>query len=310
MDGQTIYNLGMSEVKRIYNGSLAIALKYNSTFEAFLTFLRTSPQFYAKTEDEYISFIRAICKQADAALPELFESLPRCPYGVYTIPQNQAPTAPLAYYYNPDAQCSRPGKYFVNSYNLTERPLYLMQSTSLHESVPGHHLQIATQQELSIPQFRQFGQWNAYIEGWALYSESLGPAMGFYQDDFFLFGSYSDEILRAFRLVVDTGIHLFNMSRNESISFMATQSGLSLTDIEAEVDRYIAMPGQALGYKIGQLQIQELRTNVQMGLGTNFNIRDFHNKVLSLGAGPLSLLKKYIYSIYCPQFTTSQNFCP
>jgi len=279
----------------------------------FLNWLRTDPQFYAKDKEEYLSFVRNVCKMADGGLPALFGYLPRCPYTVLPIPDHQAADAPAAFYLAPDSKCTRPGVYYLNTANLETRPKYTMQSTSLHEAVPGHHLQLAIQQESSIAPFRQFGDWNAYIEGWALYSESLGSAMGFYADidDIFLFGRYSDEVLRACRLVVDTSIHQFNMSRQEAIDFISSVSALSIPDITTEVDRYIAIPGQALGYKIGELKIQEIRKTLSSNpaLANRFDIRQFHDYVLGQGALPLSLLEKYIYGTYCRQFSLTNDFC-
>jgi len=182
---QAIHDFGVAEVNRILPLMNSIALKYNNSLANFLEFLRTSPQFYAPTTEDYLDFIKVVCKNADAALPSLFGFLPRCPYGVTAIPANKAPTSATAYYNTPDKTCTRPGMYNVNTYNLSGRPLYTTQSTSLHEAVPGHHLQLAIQMELDIPLFRQNGEWNAYIEGWALYSETLGTTMGFYQTDFF-----------------------------------------------------------------------------------------------------------------------------
>jgi uncharacterized protein (DUF885 family) len=290
--------IGLNEVMRIQNESIVIAKRNNYTYSGYINYLRTSPELFVNTSAEYLSFLRDVCKIADAALPQFFEILPRCPYGVIEIPANEAPTSPVAYYRSPDVACTRPGLYYANTYNITSRPLYTMQSTSLHEAVPGHHLQLAIQQEATIAPFRQFGNWNAFIEGWALYSESLGSSMGLYTEDPFLFGSYSDEIFRACRLVVDTGIHQFNWTRQQAIDFMANYTSHSIDSISIEVDRYIAWPGQALGYKIGQLKISALRNLLEMKLGDNFDIRKFHSAVLGQGAMPLSLLEKYIRDVY------------
>jgi len=275
----------------------------------FWIFLRTSPQFYVQTADEYVSYIRDVCKRADGGLPELFELLPRCTYAVVPIPGGQAPTSPTAYYNAPDTACTRPGEYFSNTYNLTARPLYLMQAISLHEAVPGHHLQIALQQEAPLLPFRQFGSWNAFSEGWGLYAETLGSPMGFYTTDFDMFGYYSGQMLRALRLVVDTGIHLKNWTRSYAIDYMLKNSGWSEQDVTAEVDRYIGFPGQALGYKIGQLKILEIKANIVSALGSQFDIRKFHQAIIGQGALPLSLLEEYVYEMYCTEYQLNLPFC-
>jgi uncharacterized protein (DUF885 family) len=248
---------------------------------------------------------------ADGGLPALFGQLPRCPYAVIPMPAHQAPAAPGAMYFQPDAKCTRPGIYYVNTYNVKHRPFYTMQSTSLHEAVPGHHLQLAIQQEASIAPYRQFGDWTAFIEGWALYSESLGSLMGFYNDpdSIFLFGRYSDEIFRACRLVVDTGIHQQGWTRQRAIDYMASLTAMNIDDITTEVDRYIAWPGQALAYKIGELKIQEIKQTISSALNDKFDIRQFHDYVLGQGALPLDLLENYIYDIYCRQFSLTNDFC-
>jgi len=260
----------------------------------YIEYLKNQSKYYLDSEEAFISFVRAICKQADQELPKLFSKLPRCPYGVLPIPANEAPNAPAAYYMPPPSDCSRSGLYYVNTFNLTSRPTYLYQSTSLHEAVPGHHLQIAIQQELSLPDFRKFSDFSAFVEGWALYAESLGNEMGFYQNPDFKFGSLGDEILRACRLVIDTGIHSLKWTRQQSIEFMQKHTPMSQLDIESEVDRYIVWPGQALSYKMGELKIKELRQKAQLNLKSQFDIRAFHDAILRQGSLPLDFVDRQV----------------
>jgi uncharacterized protein (DUF885 family) len=228
----------------------------------------------------------------DGQLPLLFGKLPRMPYGLRPIPDYIAPRTTSAYYQPPTGDGSRAGFYYLNTYNLKSRPLYALEALSLHEAVPGHHLQLALQQEIEdLPNFRRFSNFTAFIEGWALYSERLGLECGFYEDPYSDFGRLSMEIWRACRLVVDTGIHYFGWTRAQAIEFMVENSAMSQHNIEAEVDRYIGWPGQALAYKTGELKIRELRNRAEEQLGERFDVRAFHDIVLGGGAVPMDVLE-------------------
>eukprot|EP01080_Neovahlkampfia_damariscottae_P001305 gene1305-11389_t len=296
-----IHELGLSEVSRIKKEMDQIIqnLNFQGSFQEFISSLKNDTRFYAKTEEEFLSFIRNVAKRSDPELSKLFKTLPRCTYGVRPIDKEQAKTAPAAFYNPPNSDCSRPGYYYVNTYDLTQRPLYVYESTTLHETVPGHHFQIAIANELqNLPKFRttDSGSFTAFVEGWALYAESLGETMGFYSDPYFKFGSLGDEMLRACRLVVDTGMHWKSWTRQQAIDYMKTNTPLSELDIVSEIDRYITWPGQALAYKSGQLKITELREKAKSQLGTKFDIREFHDAVLENGSLPLDLLEQVIAS--------------
>jgi prolyl oligopeptidase len=294
LTAKEIHEIGLREVTRI-KGRMAEIIKatnFAGEFDAFVEFLRTDPQFYYSKPGDLLTGYRDICKRMDAELPLLFGKLPRAPYGVREIPAHEAPRATTAYYNQPSADGSRPGWFFANTYDLKSRPKYEMEALTLHEAVPGHHLQIALQMELeNVPKFRTVASYTAFVEGWGLYAESLGKEAGFYTDPYFEFGFLSYEMWRALRLVVDTGMHAFGWSRERAIEFMLANSALTRTNVENEVDRYIAWPGQALAYKIGQLKIRELRTEAETALGEAFDVRTFHDQVLSAGAVPLDILE-------------------
>ena len=294
---EQIHQIGLNEVKRIREEMATIMkrVEFEGSFEEFVAYLRTDEKFYAKTPEDLLQFVALILKRIDGKLPKLFRKLPRTPYGLIEIPSYIAPQTTAAYYMQPSGDGSRAGFYYINTYDLKSRPLYGMEALSLHEAVPGHHLQLALQQELTdIPEFRRFMHVTAFIEGWALYAERLGLEMGFFEDPYQDFGRLNYEIWRACRLVVDTGIHQLGWTREQAIEFMAKNSALSMLDIRNEVDRYIAWPGQALAYKMGELKIRELRQRAEKRLGKGFDIREFHDVVLRNGAVPLTILEKQI----------------
>jgi uncharacterized protein (DUF885 family) len=231
----------------------------------------------------------------DGQLPTLFGRLPRMPYGLRRVPEFIAPQATFAYYQQPTGDGRRAGFYYINTFNLPSRPLYMLESLSFHEAVPGHHLQLALQQEFdSLPNFRKFGGFTAFVEGWALYAERLGLEAGFYKDPYSDFGRLTMEMWRACRLVVDTGMHYFGWTREQAIEYMRENSALPLHDIRAEVDRYIGWPGQALAYKTGELKIRALREEAEKQLGERFDVRSFHDVVLGSGSVPLDVLEENV----------------
>lgn len=296
---QQIHDIGQREVKRIRAEMQTIQKRvgFAGSFQEFLTHLRSAPEFYYEDPNDLLAAYRACCRRIDPQLPRLFHRLPKTPYEIVPIPAQMAPDTTTAYYQQPSADGSRPGRYFVNLYRPQDRPKYEIEALSLHESVPGHHFQIALAMELeNVPSFRRYGGYTAFIEGWGLYSEKLGEELGLYQDDYSKFGQLTYEMWRAVRLVVDTGIHELQWTRQEAIDFFAANTAKSLLDIENEVDRYIAWPGQALAYKIGELRIRELRARAERQLGDRFNVKDFHEVVLKNGAVPLDILEEQVDS--------------
>jgi uncharacterized protein (DUF885 family) len=288
-----IHATGLAEVKRIHTqmDSVMKSIGYTGTFAEFTNFLRTDPKFFFTDSAELVRAYRDIVKRIDPELIHLFGHLPRLPYGVTTIPSYSAKSATTAYYQQGSYDAGRPGYYYVNTYALNTRPKWEMEALSSHEAVPGHHLQISIAQELTgIPEFRRFGGYTAFVEGWALYSESLGPSIGLYKDPYSKFGQLTYEMWRAIRLVVDTGIHSMGWSRQQAIDYFAANSAKTQNDIVVEVDRYITTPGQALAYKTGELKIKELRAFAEQQLGDKFDIREFHDQVLDQGALPLDVL--------------------
>ncbi|HEX6790302.1 MAG TPA: DUF885 domain-containing protein [Candidatus Krumholzibacteria bacterium] len=294
-----IHETGLAEVKRIraeMDGVIA-KTEFKGTFAEFVQFLRTDPRFYPTSGDQLMKETAFVLKKIDGQLPTLFKTLPRMPYGIKPIPDFMAPKTTTAYYERPAGDGTRAGCYRVNLYDLKSRPLYEIEALSLHEAVPGHHLQTAIAQELpDVPMFRRYEWFTAFGEGWGLYSERLGIEMGFYQDPYSDFGRLSYEMWRAMRLVVDTGMHNSGWTRQQAIDYMAANGALSMHNIEAEVDRYIAWPGQALGYKIGELKIRELREQASKQLGDRFDVREFHDVVLWSGGVPLDVLEANVKS--------------
>lgn len=288
-----IHETGLKEVARIRAAMDKIIrdVGFKGTFPEFLEFLRTDPQFYYETPDELFRAYAVLTRQIDPELVKLFRRLPRTPYGVRPIPATSAPNTTTAYYQGPALDGSRAGYYYVNLYRPEVRPKYEMEVLTLHEAVPGHHLQISLAQEQSdLPAFRRNAEYTAYVEGWALYTENLGDRLGLYKDPYSRFGQLTYDMWRAVRLVVDTGIHAKRWTRQQAIDYFKANAAKTEADIINEVDRYISWPGQALAYKIGQLRILELRTLAERDLGRNFDIREFHDVVLSSGALPLDIL--------------------
>ena len=295
---EDIHQIGLKEVARIKAEMLKIIkkLKFKGNFSAFLKFLRTDKQFYAKTSKELLMFARDIAKRADEQLPRFFKILPRKPYGVAPVPDAIAPKYTSGRYVGTSKNSTNPGYYWVNTYNLPSRTLYTIPSLTVHEAVPGHHLQGALNNELgdSIPQFRRNLYLSAYGEGWGLYSEFLAEEMGMYTTPYEHFGKFTYEMWRACRLVVDTGIHAKGWTRDEVVDFMSANTALSIHEINTETDRYISWPGQALSYKIGEIKIRELREKAETQLQTKFDIRAFHEVILEQGTVTLEILETRI----------------
>ena len=295
MTPDEIHRTGLEEVKRIRGEMQAIIdeLGFEGDFSDFLTFLRTDPQFYYDNPDDLYEAYLATSKRIDPELVNLFGTLPRMPYGVKPIPDAIAPDTTTAYYSRPAADGSRAGIYWVNLYKPEVRPKYEIEVLSVHEAMPGHHLQLAIQQELGdMPNFRRYSGFTAFVEGWGLYSESLGYDLGLYQDPYSRFGALTYDMWRAVRLVVDTGIHYKGWTRQQAIDFFKDNAAKTEHDIVNEIDRYIVMPGQALAYKIGQLKILSLRAHAEATLGEDFDVRAFHDELLGAGALPLDILQQ------------------
>lgn len=295
MTPDEIHALGLREVARIRSEMQLIIdeLEFDGSFQDFLAFLRTDPQFYFDNPDDLYEAYLATSKRIDPELVRLFGKLPRMPYGVKPIPDATAPDTTTAYYTRPAADGSRAGIYWVNLYMPEVRPKYEIEVLTVHEAMPGHHLQIALQQELGeMPNFRRFSGFTAFTEGWGLYSESLGHELGLYKDPYSRFGALTYEMWRAVRLVVDTGMHSKGWTRQQAIDFFTQNAAKTEHDIVNEIDRYIGNPGQALAYKIGQLKIQSLREQAEQALGAQFDIRAFHDELLGAGALPLDLLEQ------------------
>ena len=292
-----IHQIGLDEVQRI-RGEMEVVIKeleFEGSFKDFLTFLREDERFYYKTSEELFEGYLAVSKRIDPELVKLFGNLPRTPYGLRAIPEESAPDTTTAYYMSPSPDGLRAGYYYVNLYKPETRPKFEMEVLSVHEAVPGHHLQISLAMEMGeMPMFRRVSPYTAFVEGWGLYSESLGYDLGLYKDPYSKFGQLTYDMWRAVRLVVDTGMHYYEWDRQKAIDFFLDNAGKSELDIINEIDRYIVMPGQALAYKIGQMKFLSLKQKARTELGEEFNIRDFHDTMLSQGALPLNELDSII----------------
>ena len=298
LTAQEIHEIGLQEVARIRAEMQTIVddLEFDGDINAFIEFLRTDPQFYAETPEELLIHASYIAKQMDAKLPQLFYLLPRTPYGVAPVPDSIAPKYTTGRYISPRRD-DQPGYYWVNTYALDKRPLYAIPALTLHEAVPGHHLQISLANEMEgLPEVRRKTYISAFGEGWGLYSEYLGKEVGIYSDPYDDFGRLSYEMWRACRLVVDTGMHTMGWSRDKALAYMLENTALSEHNVRTEIDRYISWPGQALSYKIGEIKIKELRSNAEEALGDNFDIRAFHDAILAEGSVPLFVLEQSIES--------------
>jgi uncharacterized protein (DUF885 family) len=294
MNAVAIHNLGLEEVKRIRAEmeKTLEGINFLGTLDQFLSFIRNDPRFYFKTSDELLAAYTKTARGIEPQLPKLFGKLPKNSFGIRPIPAESAPSTTTAYYQPPSMDGSRKGNFYVNLYKPESRPTWEIEALTAHESVPGHHLQIALQYEITgLPDFRRNAEYTAYVEGWALYSEKLGYELGLYQDDFSKFGQLNYDMWRAVRLVVDTGMHELHWTRDQAIYYFRQNTGKNELDIANEVDRYISWPGQALAYKLGQLRIQALRAEAEKALGDRFDIRAFHDQILGTGPLPLSVME-------------------
>lgn len=294
---EEVYQLGLKEVARIKGEMMDVLkqLNYKGTLKEFITYLRTDPKFYAPTPEQLLKEASWIAKKADGMLPQFFGKLPRQPYGVEPVPAHLAPTYTAGRYSGAPLGSKRAGNYWVNTYDLKSRPLYALESLTLHEAVPGHHLQIALTKELNdMPPFRRNLYVNAFGEGWGLYAEYLGKEMGFYKDPYALFGRLTYEMWRACRLVIDVALHTKGWTREQAVTYLSENTALSLHEVNTEINRYISWPGQALAYKMGELKIKELRKKAEEQLKEKFDIREFHDLILSQGTVTLKILEQMV----------------
>lgn len=292
-----VFELGMKEVERIRAQMEQVVedVEFEGSMADFMNFLRTDPQFFPKTGDELLKEASFIAKKIDGRLPSLFNLLPRQPYGVVPVPDYLAPNYTTGRYSGAPLDSDRGGQYWVNTTKLESRTLYTLEALTLHEAMPGHHLQISLTAELeSLPTFRRNMYINAFGEGWGLYAEYLGHELGLYEDSYSLFGRLTYEMWRACRLVIDTGIHYKGWTRDEAVAFLAENSALSIHEVNTEINRYITWPGQALAYKIGEITIKRLRLKAEYALGSDFDVKEFHNAVLSKGTVTMSILEEIV----------------
>ncbi len=307
---QQIHELGLSEVKRIRAemDRLIAQTGFKGGFDKFSTFLRTDPRFFYKNKDDLLRGYRDIAKRIDPELIRFFGKLPRLPYGVLPVPAYSEKSQTTAYYQSGSIKAGRAGYFYANTYALDTRPKWEMEALTAHEAVPGHHLQISLAQEMeNMPEFRRYGGYTAFVEGWGLYAESLGAEMGLYQDPYSKYGQLTYEMWRAIRLVVDTGMHSMGWTRKQAIDYFMANSSKTEHDITVEIDRYIVMPGQALAYKIGELKFKELRAYATKELGGKFDVRAFHDQVLANGALPLDVLDRRIRDWVAEQKNSQAN---
>ncbi len=293
MQPADIHRMGLQEVARIRNEMERTRreVKFKGNLKAFFAYVQNDDKFYFDKPEDLLQAYRDLKRRIDARLPQLFSDFPKAHYEVRAVEAYRAASAAAASYQAPSADGTRPGIFYVNTFNLKAQPRYGTETLSLHEAAPGHHFQVAIQQEIeSLPRFRRFGGNTGFIEGWALYAESLGKELGLFEDPYQYFGRLNDEMLRAMRLVVDTGLHTKGWTREQAIDYMLANSSLARSDIESEVERYIANPGQALAYKIGQFKFTELRARAQRELGARFDLKAFHSQLLRDGALPLEVL--------------------
>ena len=307
MTPQQVHDIGLAEVARIRAEMQQVidSLGFTGSFADFVQFLREDPQFYPQSADELLRYAAWLSKRADAQLPRFFKLLPRTPYGVVEVPAEIAPKYTTGRY-SGAARDDQAGYYWVNTYALNRRPLYEMEALTLHEAVPGHHLQISLAREQGdLPDYRRTFYTSAFGEGWGLYAEYLGLEMGFYQDPYSNFGRLTYEMWRAARLVVDTGMHSLGWSRQQAIDFLAENTALSMHNVQTEIDRYISWPAQALSYKLGELTIRRLRQQAEQQLGDKFDIRAFHQVVLGNGSVPLAVLEQQVQNYIQQQLSGS-----
>jgi len=307
---EEIHQTGLEEVARIRKemDEIIKSLGFKGDFQAFLRFLRTDPRFYPKSAEALLKEAAYLAKRMDAKLPALFKTLPRLPYGVEPVPEHLAPKYTTGRYVGPALGSTEPGYYWVNTYALEQRPLYVLAALTFHEAVPGHHLQISLARELeNVPDFRRFSYISAFGEGWGLYSEWLGLEAGFYTDPYSNFGRLTYEMWRACRLVVDTGLHAMGWSRQQALNYLAANTALSIHEVTTETDRYISWPGQALSYKLGELKIKELRRKAEAELGDKFDVREYHDAVLRNGAVTLPILAEEIQAYIKRKSNTDEH---
>ena len=294
---EQVYQIGLQEVARIKKEMQDVIKQVNfkGSFQEFITYLRTDPKFYATTPEQLLKEASYIAKKADGMLPQFFTKLPRQPYGVEAVPAHLAPTYTAGRYFGALISSKSAGHYLVNTYDLKSRSLYTLEALTLHEAVPGHHLQNALRQELdSLPRFRRNFSVNAFGEGWGLYCEYLGTEMGFYKDSYSLFGKLTYEMWRACRLVLDVALHTKGWTREQGVQYLSENTALSLHEVNTEINRYISWPGQALAYKVGELKIKEMRKRAEEKLKNKFDIREFHDLVLSQGTVTLKILEEMV----------------